>query len=60
MKCEEYFAHIHQAYFNNPAKFQKQYPQDFALIDKIVKYIDQNFNPFESFEKREKELLKIG
>lgn len=52
LRAKEYWAEICEEYFNLPDRLQKEYSEDFAIVDKYVKKNDPNFDPFLAKEKR--------
>jgi len=45
LKIKEYWGMLSRAYFRNPEAMQKDYPEDFAVVDWYVKLHDPNFKP---------------
>ncbi|MEK9166079.1 MAG: hypothetical protein AAB525_04465 [Patescibacteria group bacterium] len=56
-KTEEYNAFTSQAYYDDPEKLLKNYPDDLELVDERVKIFDPSFDAFKSHTLRKRKQL---
>jgi hypothetical protein len=59
LKSREYWGEIVQNYFQYPSWTAKTFPEDYKIVDELVKKTDPNFDPIKSAIQRETALEKL-